>query len=210
MKNPSNLLLLLTISLTVGIAGFDRVYLSRYEERFIELEKQRIITSNKLATAKIVYENLNHVHDLISSNMDFPGQKDTLQHESVFFDFLTTCVNDLKLRLISVKPARPVTANRITTFGYDIVVEGDFFKFGELCAKFENNRRIISVENFDVNTVEDIGSSGKQVFRSGAKSSLFKGLSVSMRVNTYRLKKSVELPPIMTPQQIKTAAKLKH
>ena len=195
------LLLGIILLVIIGIIAVDRLYIARFEREFMELEKQRIVTTNKLATAKIVYENLNHVRDLVFENMDFPNQKDTVSHESLFFEFLTSCINDLKLQLISVRPERPVTSGRITTYGYDIVVEGDFFKFGELCSKFENSRRIISLESFTVNLVEG-DNQGRPFRTAGYISSANKGVRVQMRVNTYRVKKYLELPPIKTPQQI--------
>jgi Tfp pilus assembly protein PilO len=114
--------------------------------------------------------------------MDFPGQNDTVPHETHFFDFVTTCVNDLKLELISVKPKRPVKKGRITTYSYDIEIEGDFFKFGELCSKFENSRRIVALETYEVQLVD-----GRERSRGGPENKLVK---VKMNVDTYRVKKS--------------------
>ncbi len=185
------ILLLVVIAAIIGVIVADKYYVCEFEKDFSELEKQRITTSNKLATAKIVHENLNHVRDLVFKNMDFPGQKDSITHETHFFEFATTCVNDLKLKLISVKPIRPATNNRVTTYGYDIIIEGDFFKFGELCAKFENSRRIVSVESFNVKLI-----GGKEGRRSAGGGN--KGISVSMRVNTYRVRKD---PPPIEPVQ---------
>ncbi len=178
----STVLLILIIAGVIGVIGVDQYYVIQFEKDFNELEKQRIVTSNKLATAKIVHENLNHVRDLIFKNMDFPGQKDSITHETHFFEFATTCVNDLKLKLISVKPKRPTTRNRVTTYGYDMVIEGDFFKFGELCAKFENSRRIVSIETFQVELIA--GKEGKK-YTGGNK-----GIRVKMHVNTYRVRKN--------------------
>ncbi len=184
MKLGSILLPIVIAGLIVFIVA-DRYYVIQYEKDFIELEKQRIITSNKLATAKIVHENLNHVRDLVFKNMDFPGQKDSITYETHFFEFVTTCINDLKLKLISLRPTRPNTNNRVTNYGYDIVIEGDFFKFGELCAKFENSRRIVSIESFKVEQIK--GKEGRRY--SGGN----KGIRVNMHVNTYRIKKN---PPL--------------
>jgi hypothetical protein len=206
MKTGQILLGILVVVI-VGIITADRMYVAKLESQFMELEKQRIVTSNKLATANIVYENLNHVRDLVFKNMDFPGQKDTVSYESIFFDFLTTCINDLKLKLISVTPVRPQTQDRITTYGYDIEIEGDFFKFGELCSKFENSRRIISLETFDVGLIEDGNTPDANYRGSGNGTTANKGIRVKMRVNTYRIKKAVDLPVIMTPQQIAAARK---
>jgi hypothetical protein len=172
-------LLLIAIAAVIAVVAVDKMYTSKLETKFVELEKQRIITSNKLATAKIVYENLNHVRDLVFKNMDFPGQGDTIPPESIFFDFLTTCVNDLKLKLVSVKPRRPEVSGQMTIYGYDIEIEGDFFKFGELCAKFENSRRIISLESFNVGLLSDKNSQRSET----------KDIGVKLRVNTYRVKK---------------------
>lgn len=181
-----NLILAAAVLALIAIIAVDVRIISRLESDFVELEKQRIVTSNKLATAKIVYENLNHVRDLVFKNMDFQDRKEPASQESIFFEFLTTCVNDLKLRLISVKPVRPKTENLITTYGYDIEIEGDFFKFGELCAKFENSRRIVSLEEFSVDLLR----------KSTLKKSSTSGIQVKMRVNTFRIKKSVEMPTV--------------
>ncbi|MBN1982867.1 MAG: type 4a pilus biogenesis protein PilO [Chitinivibrionales bacterium] len=179
-------LLLIAILLSVGAVIADKLYVSKLEKKFLELEKQRIVTSNKLATAKIVQENLNHVRDLVLKNMEFPNQKNPAMHESHFFDFITTCINDLKLKLVSVKPLAPVEKGRITVYGYDIEIEGDFFKFGELCSKFENSRRIVTLESFSV----DLLAPNEEV----RKAEESKKIKIVMRVNTYRVKKAPANP----------------
>ena len=180
----ANILLAIVLLAIIGVVVADRLYVSKFQEKFRVLEKQRIITSNKLATAKIIHENLHHVRDLVFKNMDFPGQTDTIHHESHLFDFITTCVNDLKLKLVSVEPKRPVTHDRVTTYTYNIKVDGDFFKFGELCAKFENSRRIVSLESFKVSLVD------KSERKSGGAEK--KAIHVQMTIDTYRVKKSEE------------------
>jgi hypothetical protein len=181
MKKEHILLLVVFASLLAAIL-VDRLYVSKFKKKFITLEKQRIVISNKLATAKIVHENLNHVRDLVFKNMDFAGQKNPGAHETHFFNFITTCINDLKLKLVSVKPVRPKTEGLVTTYGYEIEIEGDFFKFGELCSKFENSRRIASVEEYEVRLIDQDEDSGQ-----GSRNKL---VYVRMRVNTVRVKKS--------------------
>jgi len=189
-KNSNNLAalaLLLVAAAFAGVLFANSYYMPRFKSEFTRIEKERIIVSNKLATAMIVQENMNHVRDLIFNNMELPGHPDTINRESQFFEFVTACVNDLKLKLVSVKPLAPVTDGRVTTCGYDVIIEGDFFRFGELCAKFENNPRIVSVESFDVSLIADIMPEKKPSntdFRSDNK-----GISVRMRVNTYRISK---------------------
>ena len=182
MKKIGDLLLVLTILLFLAAVLVDQLYLSDLKKDFLALEDQRIEVSNKLATAKIVHENLNHVRDLDFENMDFPGQSDTLGHETHVFNFITTCINDLKMKLVSVKPIRPQSSGLVTTYGYDVEVEGDFFKFGELCSKFENSRRIISLETWDVGLID------QEETKKGAPEN--KMIHVKMRINTYRIKKS--------------------
>jgi hypothetical protein len=187
-------LLIGTITILVAFILVDRLVVAKFEPTFKKLETQRIITSNKLASAKIVYENLNHVRDLVQKNMTFPGQKDSVSYETLFFDFVTTCVNDLKMKLISCKPSMPVVTGITTTYGYDIELEGDFFTLGELCAKFENSRRIISLISFDVslaatgqqNGLNEGGNSMNPLFSSSGK----EGILIKMHVNTYRIRKS--------------------
>jgi hypothetical protein len=181
MKKQQALLLAVILAI-IGTVVADIVYVSNMKKRFLELEKQRIVTTNKLATAKIVHENLNHVRDLVFKNMDFPGQTDSVSHETHFFEFITTCVNDLKLKLVSVRPKRPTTQGRITTYSYDIEVEGDFFSFGELCSKFENSRRIVTLQAFTVELRE------KSERVAGGPES--KGIAVKLLLDTYRVKKS--------------------
>jgi hypothetical protein len=189
MKRAGNILLALVVAGIVAVIAVDRYYVSGFKKEFRELEKQRIVTSNKLATAKIVHENLHHVRDLVLQNMDFPGHQDSITHETHFFDFVTRCINDLKLKLVKVEPAEPKKSGRITTYGYDMEIEGDFFKYGELCAKFENSRRIVSVETFKVELIKD------RQGRSSASAGNM-GVRVTMRANTYRVSKA---PPPVQP-----------
>ena len=149
MKKEQGFLLIVVVFI-LGFIAMDRFYLTGFQEKFKEIEKQRIDVSNKLNTAKIISEDFPYVKDLVFKNMDFPGNNDTISHETVFFDFVTECVNDLKMTLVSVEPIRPVKSGRVTYYGYEIEVQGDFFSFGELSSKFENSRRIISLETFDV------------------------------------------------------------
>jgi hypothetical protein len=188
-KSNSGAILLVLFLLAAGAGVFwaDANYMPRFKDEFARLERERIITSNKLATAKIVHEGLNHVRDLIFSNMDFPGQPDTIDHESQFFEFITTCINDLRLKLVSVRPITPVVNDRVTIYGYDVEIEGDFFKFGELSAKFENNRRLVSIENFSVNQIQ--GREGEGRAANDLVSTAHRDIRVTMRVNTYRIRK---------------------
>ena len=101
MKTKGKILLAISIVALIMVIILDQVLLPSFEKKFIELERQRIITSNKLATAKIVQENLNHVKELVTMNMDFAHNHDSVSNESHFFNFLTTCINDLKLKLIN-------------------------------------------------------------------------------------------------------------
>ncbi|MBN2037673.1 MAG: type 4a pilus biogenesis protein PilO [Chitinispirillaceae bacterium] len=184
------LLFLVTAAILVAGVLVDQLYIKKLKAEFLTLEKERIETTNKLATAKIVHENLNHVRDLVFENMEFPDSKDTVDHEARIFDFVTTCINDLKLKLLSVKPLRPHTQELVTTIGYDIEMEGDFFKFGELCSKFENSRRIVSLDSYSVRlSTEDEKSLG------GPRN---KEITVKMRINTYRVRKN------MSPDQQRT------
>jgi hypothetical protein len=174
--------------LAVALIAGDIFYASRFITRFKALETQRIYTSNQLATAKIVSENLDHVRELVFRNMDFPGQKEVSSQESVLFEFLTTCVTDLKMKVISVRPIRPTVKDRVTTFGYDIHLEGDFFSFGELCAKLENSQRVMALTTFEVSL-----SSAKDGFASGQGnrgSSGRKGVNIKMHLDTFRVKKT--------------------
>lgn len=171
----------------------DLMYTSQFVPRFKELEKERIVTSNQLATAKIVSENLNHVRDLVFHNMDFAGHKDTISQETLVFGFLTECVNDLKMRLVSVKPSRPTTNGRVTTAGYDIQLEGDFFSFGELCSKLENSRRVMALTSFEI--IQRVQSEGQDDGASNASSksesspTTRHGISIRLHLDTFRVKK---------------------
>jgi len=176
------LLFMLTAALLVAGVLTDRLYITSQKKEFIELEKERIETANGLATAKIVHENLNHVRDLVFENMIFPNSKDSSDHEAKVFDFITSSINDLKITLVSLKPLQPQTDGRVTTQGYDLEMTGDFFKFGELCSKFENNRRIVFLESYAVYLDE------QQEKPLGGP--LHKGINVKMRITTYRVRKA--------------------
>lgn len=184
---PGQGILLLIVLAAIGLIAADIFYTSRFVPRFKEIERQRIVTSNQLATAKIVSENLTHVRELVFRNMDFPGQKDSTQ-ESTLFEFLTTCINDLKMRLVSVRPVRPTVEGRVATYGYDIEIEGDFFSLGELCAKLENSQRVMALTSLQVSQIgkeQFVGSDDK----SKPAPAVRRGISIRMHLDTFRLKK---------------------
>jgi hypothetical protein len=194
LKNGESLLALMAVA-AIAVIPADILYTSRFVPRFKEIERQRIVTSNQLATAKIVSENLNHVRDLVYRNMEFAGQKDSIPAETQFFDFLTECVNDLKLHLEFVHPLTPTTLDRVTTYGYDIGLEGDFFSFGELCSKIENSRRVIALTSFEVSQASAEKSPPEATSLKG-KSTLAvlafapkRTISIRLHLDTYRVKK---------------------
>jgi Tfp pilus assembly protein PilO len=186
---PGEPLLAIMAVIAIMIVPADIYYTSRFVPRFKALETQRIVTSNQLATAKIVSENLNHVRELVFQNMDFAGQKDSLTQETILFDFLTDCVNDLKMRLVTVQPKAPVVLGRVTTYGYDLVLEGDYFSFGEFCSKLENSRRVLALTSFEVTqiarSVSTSENSAKGVVRAppGRNS-----VSIHLHLDAFRLK----------------------
>lgn len=149
MKSSEGVLVAMAVT-TLAVIPLDVFYTSRFVPRFQEIEKERIITSNQLATAKIVSENLNHVRELVFRNMTFASQKDSASQEGLLFEFLTTCMNDLKMKLVSVRPSQPTEQGRVTVNGYDIVLQGDYFRFGEFCSKLENSQRLLAVTAFEV------------------------------------------------------------
>lgn len=178
MKTHYFLLMFIAVSLT-GISIMDRLYISKLKNRFLDLERARIITSNKLATANIIHENLNHVKDLITYNMEFKANKDEKDHDTYFFEFITECVKDLKLKLISVTPSRPVINGRIKTHTYSIEIVGDFFRFSELCGKFENSNRISSIKSFNVK----LQNNADTKFNIPGTKNVF----ITMEIDTYRI-----------------------
>lgn len=160
----------------------DRMFLPEIEKKFLETEEKRLEVANKLTTAKIIQENLNHVRELVFENMIVPGYEDTIAIESKLFHFLTAGVQDLKLKLVSVSPQEPVENGRITTYAYEVEVEGDFFKFGELCSKMENSRRIINVKEFKVELVDEMDDIDER------KKNKNQPVNISMLLETYHVK----------------------
>lgn len=192
MKSGQTLLIAMAVA-AIGVIPADLFYTSRFVIRFKELEKQRIVTSNQLATAKIVSENLNHVRDLVYRNMDFAGHKDSASQQTILFDFLTSCVNDLKMRIVSVRPLPPTTLGRVSTYGYDIQLDGDFFSFGELCSKLENSRRVMALTSFEVTEnsrktqAEAAPKDGKGPVAAPVPGR--KGVSIKLHLDTFRVRK---------------------
>jgi Tfp pilus assembly protein PilO len=137
----------------LGSIAMDRWYMPKLHSEILQVEAEKLVVANQLTTARIIQENLHHVRDLVFQNMEVRGYVDSLGVETSLFHFLTESVQDLKLTLIGVKPIPPRIEGRLTTFPYEVEVEGDFFKFGELCSKFENSRRIISLKDFEVDLV---------------------------------------------------------
>jgi Tfp pilus assembly protein PilO len=179
MKSAKVLLASLCVLLVAYIV-FDLFYFSKYQKRFKSIEKERIVTSNKLATAKIISENLKHVRELVFDNMEFANKQDSVGNDMALYKYLTESANDLKMRLVSISPRHSETKGRVTTFGYNVELEGDFFSFGEFCSKLENNRRIMALTQFTLAPLNDKGD--------GIVSSR-RALSIKLQLNTYKVRK---------------------
>ena len=167
---------------TVGSLAMDRWYMPSLREQITKAETEKLLVANRLATARIIQENLHHVRDLIFQNMEVRGYVDTLGVETRLFQFLTESVQDLKLTLISVKPVHPRVEGRITTYPYEIEVEGDFFKFGELCSKYESSRRIISLKDFEVDLIDQTDNIDKRLKNQNQP------VKIKMTIETYWVK----------------------
>ncbi len=178
----ANFLLAFLILAFIGVLVADALFFSHFEKHFKALEHERIVTSNQLATAKIVSENLNHVRDLVYQNMDFASKPDSIGADLAFYRSLTESVNDLKMRLHSIRPTALSTQGRVTTYGYDLELEGDFFSFGEFCSKLENNRHIMTLASFDL---EPKGGSDSRNIPGQSR----RALHIKMHLNTYRVRK---------------------
>lgn len=180
--NKPKILLTYTLLCALLFLGLDRFYLPKMMKELKETEEQTVVVANKLNTARIIQENLHHVRDLVFQNMQVNGYIDTLGVETSLFRFLTESVQDLKLKLVSVKPQAPRVENRVSIFPYDIQVEGDFFKFGELCSKFENSRRIINLKDFEVELINASNDVDERM------KSLTQPVSIKMSLETYWVK----------------------
>lgn len=172
---------LCAVALCIAVLVTDRWYIPKLRQQYEATEKERLEVANKLTTARIIQENLNHVRDLIFSNMVVPGVVDSTTVETELFQFLTESVQDLKLKLVGLKPIAPTTQERVTTYPYEIEVEGDYFKFGELCAKLENNRRIISLTGFEVTLVQPSEDIDYRLLNQNQP------VRIKMRVETYQV-----------------------
>jgi Tfp pilus assembly protein PilO len=170
-----------TVLLGVGVAVADYWYIPKLRTHFAAIEKERLEVANRLTTARIIQENLNHVRDLIFSNMIIPGVPQMASVETEFFMFVTESVQDLKLNLVSLKPIAPKVDGRVTSFPYEIEVEGDFFKFGELCSKLENNRRIIALSEFEVTLVQPNDDIDVRILNQNQP------VRIKMRIETYQV-----------------------
>ncbi len=168
--------------LCVAAVVADRWYVPKLRAQYEEVEKKRLETANKLTTARIIQENLHHVRDLVFSNMVVPGVPDTVTVETEFFRFMTESVQDLKLMLVSLKPISPRVEDRVTTFPYEIELEGDFFKFGELCTKLENNRRIIALTDYEVTLMQPSEDIDFRLLNQNQP------VRIKMRLETYQVK----------------------
>jgi Tfp pilus assembly protein PilO len=164
----------------------DILYLSKLEKKFLELEHERIVTSNQLATAKIIAENLNHVRDLVFQNMTFPGRKDSVSVDMGLYTFLTECSRDLKIKIQKVQPLPKERKGRITSFRYEVEMECDFFSFGEFCSKLENNRRIIALSQFELSTM---GAEKQNALGMPLAPGQLRSLALKLQLNTFQVTK---------------------
>ncbi len=157
MKNAKVFLLLSIFALLIFLA-IDILLVSPINQEIIEVEKEKLKKTNELLSAKIVSKNMKRVRRLITINTEIEiideSDHDIKSQYTDFYNFLTTCVNDLKIELVSIRPDKTFKVGRIQKSPYILSIRCDFFKLGELISKFENSERILSIPDMDIQEVE--------------------------------------------------------
>lgn len=185
-----NIKLFLVLIVFLGLIFFfvDMLYITPINEEIITIEKEIIKKNNELLSAKIVSKNMKRVRKLISinTNIEIVGvlEKERKSQYTNFYSFLTTCINDLKIELMSIKPEENFKKGRVEKSPYILSIRCDFFKLGELISKFENSERILSIPELDIQSIERSSSEKKKLSPFGVHN-----LHVKMKIITNLIKK---------------------
>ncbi len=193
----------LTLVLLTAFLVFHFVVVRPLPDEIAALETIRVKKSNDLLGAKIVSENLSRVSRLINANMDI--ELDTSQTtrrwrryaRTVFYDFVTECLNDLKIPLTNFDQL-PIQAQAgANSESYKLEVLSDFFRFGELATKFENSEKIISLDRFDVVKRAAEFENGDQLRRMDSSGVGPKdNLQVTLEIKTFQILKKGAAAPV--------------
>jgi hypothetical protein len=215
-----NFKILLTVNIFILVAflGFHIFLAQGLAEEIKDLEQKRIVKYNEYVSATILSENLNRVAKLINANMNIQigtkGKKGGKipYSRTVFYNFITQCLRDLKITLVNFEQVEPSVKGRVKHEPYVVQILCDFFRFGELVSKFENSEKIVSLDKFSVEKRGDIydADSGPSVSSKdlGSLKGRFErdNLKVKLNLETFRISSSriagaaaAAAPPGTTP-----------
>ena len=116
------------------------------------LEDEQITYNEKLITAQILAEQLDHVYTVFERNMALKNDKSLKEVASIeFLNTLTDMLSDLEITVQHIKPGRKEERDLYTYIPYDLEIKCTYEKFGKFVTELEKSERLISIDSFLLN-----------------------------------------------------------
>lgn len=145
-------LLVLFIVFGLGVFWYYRFEYPKLPREIDALNKRIKAKNEKLISAQILAQELDMVARLIDRNLAISARDSLAEDASLpFLDYITTMMNDQKIKLITLEPDRKrVTRHDYVKTSYDMSIECSYKEFGKFVNELEKSDRIISIEQFKV------------------------------------------------------------
>jgi Tfp pilus assembly protein PilO len=144
-------LILILVAIVFG-GGFWTYYNFMFPKLPKQIERldSEIDTKNeKLISAEILAQEMDLVAKMIERNLALSAQDSLAEDASMpFLDYVTSLLQDLEIKLISLEPKRQRSQIDYIKTPYAMVIECSYEEFGKLVNQLEKSARLITIESF--------------------------------------------------------------
>ncbi len=163
MKRNSYFLIILVFFTLLFWVELQALLKGKHEELRALIDEQSDL-NEQLISAQILASKLDRVYTLFERNLAL-SQRDSLAEDASmpFMNDITKMLDDLGIKLISIKPEQRIENISHIRSPYRIIIEGTFEQLGQFITEVERSPRLVSIEKFTIkNGLEKIKGNIKE------------------------------------------------
>lgn len=141
-----------------------KIYFNKKPDIVADLEIEQKNENEKFITAQLLSSSLNRVYNLFEFNLAKNRTDKKNESSSIdFLDYLTDLLNELEIKILSIKPKSSINMGKNIYNPYEINIKASYDKFGKLILNLEKSLRLIEIGQINLNNgLERIRASNKE------------------------------------------------
>ena len=147
-------IILFTFSMLIfsAIQIGNNFYFNEKPDIIMDLGIDQKKANEKFITAQLLSSSLNRVYQIFIQNLTFNNKGKSEKNDSIdFLNYLTTLLNKLEIKILSIKPKSSEKRGKNLYNPYEIDIKSSYEKFGKFITQLEQTTRLIEIEEITLN-----------------------------------------------------------